>query len=120
MKGKSGMRVREFIWLESFAIFIAIALGPQTTNAALIFDHPNPQVGANFGAAIAEVGDVNGDGTPDLLIGAPLQDVEGTTDQGQTFVISGADGTLLLTLNDPTPQVGGVGSRVVAQPQKES
>jgi hypothetical protein len=104
MKGCSGMSVREFIRFESFALIFSLVLGAQTANAALIFDHPNPQAGANFGTAIAEVGDVNGDGTPDLLIGAPLQDVEGSTDQGQAYVISGADGTLLLTLNDPNPQ----------------
>lgn len=100
------MRLKDFISLGSFAIFLAMVLGAQTTNAALIFEHPNPQAGANFGAAIAEVGDVNGDGIPDLLVGAPLQDVDGRTDQGQAFVISGDDGTLLFTLDNPTPQAG--------------
>ncbi len=100
------MRLRDFISLGSFAIFLAMVLGARTTNAALIFEHPNPQAGANFGAAIAEVGDVNGDGIPDLLVGAPLQDVDGRTDQGQSFVISGDDGTPLFTLDNPTPQAG--------------
>ncbi|MCI0372772.1 MAG: VCBS repeat-containing protein [candidate division NC10 bacterium] len=65
-------------------------------------DSPTPQDG-QFGVALAGVGDVNGDGTPDLLVGAPLQTVGGDVFQGQAFVFSGADGSLLYTLNDPTP-----------------
>ncbi len=42
------MRLRDYIYLGSFAIFLAMVLGAQTTNAALIFEHPNPQAGANF------------------------------------------------------------------------
>ena len=37
---------------------------------------PSPQAGASFGAALAGVGDVNGDGVPDLAVGAPCQDLE--------------------------------------------
>jgi len=88
-----------------FAVFFATVIGIQIAKAdTLIFDHPNPQAGANFGAAIAQVGDIDGDGTLDLLVGAPLQDIAGNPDQGQAFVVSGADGAILFTLNNPTPQ----------------
>ena len=67
-------------------------------------DHPNPQAGALFGFTLAGVGDLNGDGVGDLLVGAPRQDVGGNTFQGQAYVFSGADGSLLWTLDHPNPQ----------------
>ena len=69
---------------------------------------PSPQPFANFGAALAGVGDVNGDGVPDLAAGAPLQDVGSCCDHGQVVVFSGADGTPLYTLQAPSPQGGAV------------
>ena len=68
---------------------------------------PTPQRMARFGSDVAGVGDVNGDGVPDLLVGAPRQDVGVIIEQGQAFVFSGADGSLLHTLNDPNPQAAG-------------
>lgn len=70
----------------------------------LTLDNPTPQSFAYFGSPVAEAGDVNGDGTPDLLVGAQYQNVDSYVDQGQAFVFSGTDGSLLLTLDDPTPQ----------------
>lgn len=60
---------------------------------------------AAFGGVVAGVGDVSGDGVPDILVGAPFQDVGGSdNNQGQAFVFSGADGRPLQTLTNPTPQ----------------
>jgi len=66
---------------------------------------PNPQAGANFGWTVA-VGDVNGDGKADIAVGAPVEDVAGNTDQGRVYVFSGANGSLLFTLDTPNPQAG--------------
>jgi len=53
---------------------------------------------------VAGAGDVNGDGVPDLLAGAPGHDVAGgARDQGQALVFSGTDASLLLALDTPTP-----------------
>ena len=46
---------------------------------------PRPQPEANFGAALAGVGHVNGDGVPDLAVSAPGQDVRGLVDEGQVL-----------------------------------
>jgi hypothetical protein len=75
-------------------------------NLLSTFNDPTPEADANFGDAVAGLEDVSGDGTPDLLVGAPSQNVGGNLGQGQVFILSGADGTLLGTLDNPTPQAG--------------
>jgi FG-GAP repeat len=74
-------------------------------------DSPNPQAGAWFGDAVA-AGDVNGDGKDDIVVGAPEEEVDGTHDQGRVYIFSGADGSLLFTLNTPNPQAGVFGDPV--------
>ena len=85
-------------------IFLVLLVTSEAISAPIIFDHPNPQAGANFGAAMASVGDIDSDGIPDLLVGAPRQDVGGNADQGQVYLLSGSTGALLLTLDNPFPQ----------------
>ena len=46
-----------------------------------------------LGNSVASIGDVNGDGRPDIVVGAP-----GAAEGGQAFVHSGADGSTLFTL----------------------
>ncbi|TAH36841.1 MAG: hypothetical protein EYC70_07585 [Planctomycetota bacterium] len=48
-----------------------------------------------FGDSVDGGGDLNGDGMPDFLIGAPYSDVNGPSG-GSVYVYSGADGSLLL------------------------
>ena len=61
--------------------------------------------GDRFGAALASLGDVDGDGVPDLAVGAPRADGPGPTDAaglvqdaGRVLVVSGRDGRALLQL----------------------
>ncbi len=66
--------------------------------------------GGQFGSSVAAVEDINGDGVSDILVGVPHHIVLGTEkviNAGRAFVFSGKDGTLLFTLDDPTPQEGG-------------
>lgn len=79
------MRARTF----SLALFFLLLVTSQPVSAAVVFTHPNPQVGAEFGTSMAFVGDINGDGVPDLVVGAPKQNVGGNTDQGQAYLLSG-------------------------------
>ena len=58
---------------------------------------------AHFGASAASIGDVNDDTVPDLIVGAPGQDVAGNPGQGQAYIISGDNAELLFTLDNPTP-----------------
>jgi len=74
-------------------------------DGSLLFtlDTPNPQPHANFGGDVA-VGDVNGDGKADIVVGASGKNVGGNEWQGRAYVYSGADGSVLFTLDTPSPQ----------------
>ncbi len=67
-------------------------------------DSPQPQADAKFGFGTTVLGDVSGDGAPDLLVGTDSQDVGNHVDQGRAWVFSGADGSLLHPLDNPFPQ----------------
>ena len=54
---------------------------------------PDSTLDARFGFAVANAGDVDGDGVSDALIGAP--------GKGQAFVFSGKTGLLLFTMKSP-------------------
>ena len=54
--------------------------------------------GDQFGFSVSDAGDVNNDGFPDLIIGAPFHDSAGT-DRGRAYVYSGLTGSLLYTFD---------------------
>jgi hypothetical protein len=72
------------------------------------FDHPGPYPGARFGHAIASIADLTGDGTDEILIGAPFDEnaPSGAPLGGRVFLFSGADGTLLADFSSPEPLRG--------------
>ena len=76
-------------------------------DGSLLFalDTPNPDRMAWFGTSLA-VGDVNGDGKRDIAVGSPAEDVE------RVYVFSGANGSLLTTLNSPQAEAVGFGESV--------
>jgi hypothetical protein len=75
------------------------------------YESSNPENDGDFGFSIAEIGDVGGDATPDLLIGAPNEDTDADADvtdnQGRAYVVDGATGTVIDVLASPNTQVEG-------------
>ena len=64
---------------------------------------PNPEVQGYFGYGIAGIGDVNNNGSPDLIIGAYGED-GGTYSAGRAYVFDGNSGALIHTLESPSPE----------------
>ncbi len=65
----------------------------------VIFAFANTQFGSGFGRAVSGVGDTDGDGVRDLLVGAPFTAIGFVGLVGQATVFSGATGLPLLTLS---------------------
>ena len=77
---------------------------------ALIHSFAGRSEGDQFGNCVSGAGDVDGDGTPDLLVGAINDDYAGA-DGGAATVFSGATGNILAYL--PASEAGGsVGANV--------
>ena len=71
--------------------------------------HPEPGAGDEFGRSVAAIGDVDGDGIDDFVVGAPFDDVAGAVDAGSAHVFSGdasAGFPLVDSLFDPVPSAG--------------
>jgi hypothetical protein len=71
-------------------------------------DTPNPQEDARFGESVA-MGEMNGDGKADVAVGVPAEDVGGWMDQGRAYAFSGANGSLLFTMNLAAPAYAWLG-----------
>jgi hypothetical protein len=83
----------------------------------------NPEASGDFGDAIAEIGNVGGSSTSDLLVGAPGEDTntdgDVTDDQGRAYIVDGETGDIIDVLESPVPDspgrfgdaVGGIGDQ---------
>lgn len=74
-------------------------------SGATILELEASQAGEAFGQHVKGIGDIDGDGHGDLLVGAPAHDpAESLADAGRLAVYSGADGTILW--EEPGSQAG--------------
>lgn len=69
---------------------------------------PSPTGRDAFGWSVAGTGDLNNDGTPDLLVGAPYTTVNGNSVQGRVYAFSGQDQSLLYQIENPRSLAGSV------------
>lgn len=62
--------------------------------------------GGQLGTSVANAGDIDGDGVPDVIAGAPHHtDTSAEAfSAGEAFAFSGRDGSVLRTLRDPAPE----------------
>lgn len=67
-------------------------------DGALLHTFSGDAAGDRMGSAVSGDGDANGDGYPDVIVGAPLDDDAGV-DAGRVRVFSGLDGSVLHTLD---------------------
>ena len=67
-------------------------------DGSVIYTFDGLAAGDRFGHSVAGAGDVNQDGIPDLVVGAPFHD-SGGPNSGRVQVFSGADGSLLYTFD---------------------
>lgn len=72
----------------------------------VVFTSATPDSSGNFGISIAGVGDRNGDGREDILIGAPGDGGGSAASPGRAYVFSGADGSELDILQSPYSSSG--------------
>ena len=87
------------IVLVSFCISTtADSLAAQTIIHVPLYTFHGGSADDNFGQSVSSVGDVNGDGTPDLIVGAPFDDNNGN-DSGSARVLSGSDGSVIYTFD---------------------
>jgi hypothetical protein len=86
------------------------ASGPSGAGVAYIYSgrdghilqsFKSPRKDELFGNHIAGIGDFDGDGHADLIIGAPGK--QGESNQGHAYIFSGKDGRLLFTLSGQRP-----------------
>ena len=84
----------------------------------LTLDVPGPEENARAGLSVAGLGDINSDGKPDFVVGAPGKNIGvgegGKTDVGVAYFFSGADGSLIRSLSDPDSTVGALYGFAVA------
>src|SRR5215475_7237579 len=77
------------------AVLLAGLMSVASFASATVFpvDNPSPAASAEFGTAVAGLGDQNGDGIADFAVGVPGAD--------RVDIISGADRTVIRSLHDP-------------------
>lgn len=78
------------------------------------YKSPHPEPNGGFGAAVAGVDDLDGDGAPDVLIGAPGEGGGTLENAGRAYVFGGKTGSLVHTLSAPNPTANEAFGRTVA------
>lgn len=68
---------------------------------------PSPEGFGYYGFAACGIPDQNGDSVPDIAIGAYAEDTSSFTNDGKIYITSGANGSVLDTIESPAAEVEG-------------
>lgn len=99
--------IATFLFPILFGVMSPPAEAQQFPTESFEVTSPHAENGGSFAEYVVEAGDVDGDGTSDLLVGAPTRDVGGVDDAGKIYLFSGATGEILLTRTSPNPSKKG-------------
>lgn len=104
----------------------AYVIDPASPTTPVTLESPNPQMSGRFGGSLQGLNDLTGDGTGDVLVGAPFESVDGIGRAGRAYVFDGASGGLVSTLTSPTTEdsefgisVAGIDAPVVGAPKAD-
>jgi len=97
-----------------FALSLLWSLPAWAAPGLLILDNPLRLSFTGFASSLAVVGDIDGDGVSDYLVGAYEYYWRKNLNQGRVFVFSGQSGKLLRTLDLPDPYQGAAFGGAVA------
>ncbi len=96
------------------ALLLALCALP-ASGQSLILESPNFQVvDGGFGACVASLPDLNGDGRHELVVCAPFEYTGGP--RGRVYVMDGVSATPLRVILNPEPAWGSYARRAVAVP----
>src|SRR5215470_671121 len=104
LKGFFMQRYVRFLSSFSFAFLFFAAAPALGANRYMMLDNPIRMSFSGFASSMITVGDVNGDGVSDYLVGAYDYQVRydppinGSEHQGRVFVFSGKNGDILFNL----------------------
>ncbi|KAA3609132.1 MAG: hypothetical protein DWQ01_09950 [Planctomycetota bacterium] len=75
-------------------------------DGALLWEFHGVSLWQGFGASLAAGGDTDGNGTKEVLVGSPWQDLYPGSGQGAIYVLEGANGQIHSTATVPTGRAG--------------
>src|SRR5918912_1524628 len=96
--------MRTFVLLAAVAAAVTFGLsgsfgaGPATGYSVSTLEAPNPQLKGRWAERAAAAGDLDGDRVPDFFVGDPMEDVNGVTDAGRVYAVSGRTRAVLYTI----------------------
>lgn len=79
----------EYAWPQSGAVFVYLNSATGLSTVPSIVLSPTGQANSYFGRALSSAGDTNGDGRPDLLVGAPKYSRDSSYEKGRAYVYFG-------------------------------